>query len=43
MENYTPSIFNNFKTLTLRPLIKFHGDQDKTFSQLNPDLAASGK
>ena len=43
MENYTPPIFNNFKTLTSRPLIKYYGDQDQTFSQLNPDLAASGK
>ena len=43
MENYTPPIFNNFKTLASRPLIKYYGDQDQTFSQLNPDLAASGK
>ena len=43
MENYTPSIFNNFKTLTSRPLIKYHGDPNQTFSQLNPDLTASGK
>lgn len=43
MENFKPSIFNNVKTLTSRPLTKYHADPDRTFSQLNPDLTASGK